>query len=117
MYHLGKVLNVMYPDEKGSKFSENAAQALIEMWDENVIIFKVSPAIAKDVKENDYVSVDYSPVAIGGGPVPRHEVVAIINESKAKKVWSKLREKLEEKKVGKKTPEIDHSLFHGKMIG
>ena len=116
MYHLGKVIYVMSPDEKGSKFSDQARQAMIEMWDDNVIIFRVNPAIARELKENDYVSVDYSPVAIGGAPVPKHEVVAIVSEPKAKKVWARLREKLEEKK-GKKRTDSDTGLFHGKMVG
>lgn len=107
----------MSPDEKGSKFSDQTTQALVEMWDENLIIFKVSPAISREIKENDYVSVDYSPVAVGGAPVPKHEITAIINEQKAKKVWAKLKEKFEQKKNEKKKPDFDFSALQGKMVG
>lgn len=117
MYHLGKVIHIMYPDEKGSKFTEQTSQALVEMWDDNMIIFKVNPSISKDIKENDYVSVDYSPVAVGGAPVPKHEIIAIVNEAKAKKIWAKMKEKLEEKKGSKKKSDMEQSAFHGKMVG
>ncbi len=117
MYHLGKVLQVMHPNEKGSNFADQITQALVEMWDENIIIFKVNSAISRDIKENDYVSVDYSPVSVGGAPVPKHEIVAIISEQKAKKVWAKLKEKLEQKRTEKKKQDFDFSHLQGKMVG
>lgn len=118
MYHVGKVIHIMSPEEKGSKFADQSSQALVEMWDDNMIIFKVNALIAKDIKENDYVSVDYSPIAVGGAPVPRHEIVAIVNEAKAKKVVQKLKEKVEQKNPKKKQDDQEHQgLFHGKMVG
>jgi len=116
MYHIGKVIHILHPEEKGSKFADQTSQALVEMWDDNLIIFKINPMIAKDIKENDYVSVDYSPIAVGGAPVPKHEIFAIINESKGKKIVQKLKEKIEQKNPKMKNDE-QQGVFHGKMIG
>ncbi len=115
MFHIGKVLEVLSSDEKGSKSSDNATHALLEMWDQNEIIFRVSPAIARDLKEGNYVLVDYSPIPVGGAPVPRHEVISIVGEAKGKKVFARLRESLEEKKRQRQTSEGAYS--PGKMIG
>lgn len=118
MFHLGKVLEIISGDEKGSRNSDNATHALLEMWDENLIIFRANPAIAKDLKEGCFVLVDYSPVAVGGAPVPRHEIVAIVNEAKGKKLLARLKDSAEEKKRQRQPPSADAGQsFHGKMIG
>ncbi|HLC79468.1 MAG TPA: hypothetical protein VJG83_03475 [archaeon] len=117
MFHIGKVIEVLSAEEKGSKSSDNATHALIEMWDENLIIFKVNGAIARDVKEGSYVLVDYSPVPVGGAPVPKHEIIAIVSEAKGKKILSKMRDSLEEKKRQKFGPGDSSAGFNGKMIG
>src|SRR3989338_6489440 len=98
MFHIGKVIEIISPEEKGSKSAENTTHALLEMWDENMIIFRVNPGIAKEIKEGSYVLVDYSPVPVAGAPVPRHEVVSIVNEAKGKKILAKLQDSLEERK-------------------
>lgn len=98
MFHIAKILEVMSPDEKGSKSSGHDTHALLEMWDENILLFAVAPQISKDVRANDIVLVDYSPVAVGGAPVPRHEISAILSEQKGKKMWAKMKEYLSKKR-------------------
>ncbi len=115
MYHLGKIIEVLPAEEKGSRSADGATHALIEMWDENLIIFRVNPAIVKDVKEGVFVLVDYSPIAVGGAPVPKHEIVSIVSEAKGKKILAKLRESLDEKKR-QRQPTFEAPV-HGKMIG
>ncbi|VVB99572.1 Uncharacterised protein [uncultured archaeon] len=118
MYHVAKVLEVMSPEEKGSKFSSASTHALVEMWDENMIIFSVSPEIAKAVKPNDIVIVDYSPVAVGGAPVPKHEVSAILSEAKGKKLWQKMKDYLGQKrKPGSAEEAFARENHPGKMVG
>lgn len=117
MFHLGKVLDVLPSDEKGARSADNAMHVLVEMWDENLIIFRANPLIAHDIKEGCFVLVDYSPIAVGGAPVPKHEIVAIVSEAKGKKILAKLRASLEEKKKPKQ-PSGDQGFFSaGKMIG
>ena len=98
MFHIGKVIEVISPTEKGAIFSENNTNALIEMWDENLIIFRVNNAIAKELKAGNYVLIDYSPVSVASAPVPRHEIVSIVPEAKGKKVFEKMQDYLESKK-------------------
>ena len=116
MFHLAKVIEVMRPDEKGSKSSDNVTHALLEMWDENMIIFRANPAIAGDLKDGVFVLVDYSPVPVGGAPVPKHEIVSIVSEAKGKKVLAKLKDSLEEKKRSR-SGSSDQFTVPGKMIG
>ena len=118
MYHIAKVIELMPWDEKGAKFSESSSYALLEMWDENIIVFSVSPKIARDVKANDFVLVDYSPIAVGGAPVPKHEVCAILSEAKGKKIWVKLRDYLAKKRGPMSAEEAFARENHpGKMVG
>ncbi len=117
MFHLAKILEVVGPEEKGSKFSDAAAFAMLEMWDENILLFRVAQNISRDVKPNDYVLVDYSPIAVGGAPVPKHEVTAILGEAKGKKLWQKMKEYLSQKRKldgSNDTPSREHA---GKMVG
>jgi len=116
LYHLGKILEVITSDEKGAKSADGQTYCLLEMWDENMIIFRASAQIAKDVKEGQHVLVDYSPVPVGGAPVPRHEIVAIISEAKGKKMLAKLKDSAEEKRKLRQ-PTVEGMPFHGKMIG
>ncbi len=117
MFHLGKIIEVISPEEKGSKSADNITHALIEMWDENLIIFKVSPVISRDLKEGSFALVDYSPVPVGGAPVPRHEIVSIVSEAKGKKIMAKLKDSMEERKKARNGQTGDGFGLPGKMIG
>jgi len=101
MYHLGKVIEIISDEEQGTQSVESQSHAMVEMWDENKVIFKVHPKIAKTIKANDFVLIDYSPVPVSSAPVPRHEVTAIVNPKKGKKLWDEMKKHLEEKKSQK----------------
>lgn len=119
MYHIAKILEVMSPEEKGAKFSESTTRVLLEMWDENILLFSVAPKISKEVRANDIVLVDYSPIAVGGAPVPRHEVAAILSESKGKKMWAKMKDYLSKKRNpdGSDGEQTNRENHQGKMVG
>ncbi len=117
MFHLAKVIEVIFPEDKGSKSAENTTHALLQMWDDNMIIFRANPAIAKDLKEGVYVLVDYSPIPVGGAPVPRHEIVSIVSEAKGKKIMAKLKDSFEEKKKSRQGQTGEGFMVPGKMIG
>ncbi len=119
MYHLAKILEVMNSDEKGAKFSGASSYALLEMWDENVLLFAIAPKISGQVKVNDIVLVDYSPIAVGGAPVPRHEVAAVLSELKGKKMWAKMKDYLSKKRNpdGSENPNSGRENHQGKMVG
>ncbi|GEM_PF-1193302 len=119
MFHLAKILEVMSSEEKGAKFSEASSHVLLEMWDENILLFSVAPKISRDVKVNDFVLVDYTPVAVGGAPVPRHEVYAILPELKGKKLWAKMKDYLSKKRNpdGSDNGNSARENHQGKMVG
>ncbi|MFH1391597.1 MAG: hypothetical protein ABIH20_04765 [Candidatus Diapherotrites archaeon] len=102
MFHLGKIIEVISDEEQGNKSAETQNHALVETWDENKLIFKVHPKISKELKKNDFVLIDFSPTPVSSAPVPRHEVTAIINPEKGKKLWAEMKSYLEKKKNEKR---------------
>ena len=98
MYHIAKVIEVIPVDEKGTKSCEPYSHALVETWDENMLIFRVNEKIVNTVKKNDFVLLDFSPVALATAPVPRHEVIEIVAPVTGKKIWKEMKDYLENKK-------------------
>jgi cytosine/adenosine deaminase-related metal-dependent hydrolase len=92
MYHPGKVVAVLSPSDKGVESSDSSVQAVLRMWDENVLTMAVSPPLAAKVKEGDMVLVDYRPTRGMSVPVPNHVVVKILRGKAADKVWHEYRE-------------------------
>ena len=119
MFHIGKVLEVLSSEDKGAKASEKGVYALLEMWDENMVVFKANAGIGRELKENDFVLVDYTPVAVGGSPVPRQEIAVILGEAKGKKAWAKLKEYIEHRKRQRSSASdsTSQNFGQGKMIG
>jgi len=74
MYHVAKVLKVISTNRDVIS-ADNYTQAMLEMWDENVITVLVHPMLAKEIKENDIVLVDYRPKK--GSPAPNMVVCKI----------------------------------------
>ncbi len=98
MYHIAKIIEVIPVEEKGTKSCESLSHSLVETWDGNRLIFKVNQKIAPYVKKGDFVLLDFSPVSLATAPVPRHEVVEIVNSTTGKKVWKEMKDYLEKKK-------------------
>ena len=98
MYHPGKVVEVIRPSEKEVVSSDASVQAVLDMWDENIITLDVSAKIAPSIKEGQVVLVDYRPDEKFEAPVPRHLVAKILEGKKAKKIWNAYAEMQERKK-------------------
>ncbi|PIT83965.1 hypothetical protein COU37_05795 [Candidatus Micrarchaeota archaeon CG10_big_fil_rev_8_21_14_0_10_45_29] len=98
MYHPGKVIEVIRPSEKEVTSSDTSVQAVLDMWDENIITLEVSAKIAAKIKEGQVVLVDYRPDEKFEAPVPRHLVAKILEGKKAKKVWEAYSQMQERKK-------------------
>jgi hypothetical protein len=60
VYHPGKVIE-LFP--KSGK--EDAAQAMVEFWDENLSIVRLDKKIERKAKNGDMVLVDYYPSTAG----------------------------------------------------
>lgn len=102
MYHLGKVLEVFRPSDKGVESADTTVQAVMRMWDENVLTMLVAPKIAGKVKEGQVVLVDYRPSPGMRTPVPNHMVVKILDGKRAENAWKAYRDIYEKQRRSEK---------------
>ena len=98
MYHPGKVIEVFRKSDKDVISSDDTAQAVLEMWDENTLTLLVNPKLVAKVKTGQMVLVDYRPDEKREAPVPKHEIVKIISGKKATRIWNIYRDIYERKK-------------------
>ena len=104
MYHPGKIIRVLSPHDANIKSHDNATQALIEMWDENVFTFLVDPQIAKDVKDGDVVLVDYTPLQQPNAV--KHTVTKILRGKNAVIIWDRYKKYFEARKQSPKQASV-----------
>ena len=86
MFHVGKVLRVFKANEKEVLAEDSSIQAMVLMWDENLLTVSAKPGIGSQLKENDIVLVDYSPVS-QNSPVPKQVITKILRGETARKTW------------------------------
>jgi len=89
MYHLARVLKLFHPDDKDIVAGDAAVQALLEMWDENVLTFRVHPLLSGKIKAGDIVLVEYD---FKGPRIPDNTVVKIVRGKTAKDAWQKMKD-------------------------
>jgi len=54
MYHIGKIVEVISPvKDKKIKSSDKSIQAVVRMWDENLMIMGVDPKLSKNLLSGD----------------------------------------------------------------
>jgi UDP-N-acetyl-D-mannosaminuronic acid transferase (WecB/TagA/CpsF family) len=98
MYHIGKVLEVWSGKEtKG----DESVQATLEMWDENVITLRADAKISKQLKQSDFVLVDYTPVMVGASATPRQLIVKILGTKAGERAWQVYKDFHKKQKVAK----------------
>ncbi len=86
MYHPGRVLEVFSTKDKNIDGVDTSTQAMLEMWDENLITVLVETQLSGKVKKDDIVLVDYRPMQ--SQPVPRMTVIKILKGPAAKRTWN-----------------------------
>ncbi|RJQ17242.1 hypothetical protein C4573_04285 [Candidatus Woesearchaeota archaeon] len=96
MFHPGKVINML--QGKDVINSDESIQAVVEMWDKNILTFSVHPKLVDKVKEGDTVLVDYRPIN-ERIPVPRHVIIKVLKGKKADEVWKTYKKFHAEKQV------------------
>jgi hypothetical protein len=97
MFHVGKVLRVFKASEKEVIGDDSTVQAMLVMWDENLLTVSVKAGIGSLIKENDIVLVDYSPSS-ANIPVPKQVATKILRGETAKKTWKEYADFFERKK-------------------
>ncbi len=98
MYHVGIVEHIISPAHKGVVSSDETVQAVVRMWDENLLILPVHKKIVKKIKKGQYVLNDYTPMS----PVSRYRnlvVVKILPAKDGKKIWDEFKGELDRRKV------------------
>lgn len=86
MYHIGLVQYTILPKEKGMVSADNSTQAVVRMWDKNLLILLVDKNIGKKVNIGDYVLCDYTPMS----PTSKHRklyITKILPKAEGKKIW------------------------------
>ncbi len=97
MFHPGKVIAVL-AGGKDEFSSDSTSQAVVMMWDENMITLEIHPKIKSKVKEGDVVIVDYRPSEKLNVPVPKQAIIKVLKGKTAKFVWDQYTEYHEKKK-------------------
>lgn len=98
VYHPGKVIEIFKKTDKDVICADESAQAVLDMWDENVLTMLASPKISARIKPGQLVLVDYRADEKHNPPVPRHEIVKIITGKRAQKIWAAYKDMLEKRK-------------------
>ncbi len=86
-FHLGKVIMAIAPGKEVIS-TDASVQAVIEMWDGNQLVLGIDDSIAPQIKQNDVVIVDYSPVIGISQAVPKQTIVKILKGKQAKDCWA-----------------------------
>lgn len=98
IHHPGEVIEIFRPGDKDIKSADNDTLATVKMWDENVMTFVVDPKIAKDIKVNDKVLVDYRLITLPENSekpivvIQKQVITKILDEEKAEKIWKEYKE-------------------------
>lgn len=102
MYHLAKVLDVFSRNSK-SIASDTSVQAHLEMWDENILIFDVHPAISDKIAKDQIVLVEYG---FHSPQVPENQIIKIMDLKQGEESWKRQKSYLNARKKQMKAAPI-----------
>lgn len=97
MFHIGKIMKVVLPKGKGIISADSTAQAMVKMWDDNLLLLEVDKKIASQLKEKDYVIADYTPVAMNS-PHRRMIITRIVRGDLGRQIWDEFGKEFEKRK-------------------
>ncbi len=103
MFHPGRVVTV-FNNKKDEISSDKEVQALVLMWDENMLTLPVHPKLGSKIKEDDVVLVDYRPVEKLGVPIPKQTIIKILKGKRGLALWDKYIEYHEQRKRSASRP-------------
>ncbi len=110
MYHVGRVLEVFTGDDKSVIGFDNTAQALLDMWDENMITVAIDSHLSKLIKKDDIVLVDYTPIQSGQ---PRMAIIKILRGEIAKRTWKNYKDNFEKLRAKGATKAVSKQSYVG----
>ncbi|MBI5227239.1 hypothetical protein HY988_01505 [Candidatus Micrarchaeota archaeon] len=106
MYHIGIVEQVISPDKNGVISSDLSFQAVVRMWDENLLMLGVDKKIGRRVKKGDYVVADYTPIS-AVSPHRKLLITKILSPDQGNLVWAEFKNEFDRKRSGMPAPQ-DH---------
>ncbi len=115
IYHIGRVIEIFSNKDKKIISADTDVQATLEMWDDNILTFRVAPKISNVIKNNDIVLVDYRPTSTKN-PIPKNLIVKIIKDDKGERVWKAYRQSFQ-KRSGNKRPVTQVSPARPEYVG
>ena len=98
MYHIGIVQHVILPDRKGVISADASVQAVVRMWDNNLLILLVDKRIGKRVRTGDYVLSDYTPMS----PTSKHRklyITKILPKNEGSSIWKEFQTEFDRRKA------------------
>ena len=98
MFHIGKVKKIIGAKNKDVISTDTSVQAMVKMWDNNLLILEVDSKLAVKLKDNDFVIADYRPVA-NNSPHRRMKIIKILRGELGKKVFNEFVGEYEAKKT------------------
>jgi hypothetical protein len=96
MYHIGIVQHLISPGKAVS--SDASVQAVVRMWDANLLILGVEKKIGRKVRKNDFVLADYTPLS----PESNHRkltIVKILPPEEGSRIWADFQDELDRKRA------------------
>ncbi|MBU0533140.1 hypothetical protein KKB44_06625 [Candidatus Micrarchaeota archaeon] len=97
MFHVGTIVEVINPKSKGIVSADDSIQAVVRMWDNNLLILEVDKKIGRKIKKKDYVLCDYMPMS----PESRHRnlrITKVLSNEQGKKIWGEFQGEVERRK-------------------
>ncbi len=97
LYHVGLVEQVISPERSVS--ADLTFQAVVKMWDDNLLMLGVDKKIGKRLKKGDYVVADYTPIT-SSSPHRKLLITKILSQDQGNMVWAEFRNEFERKRAG-----------------
>ncbi|MBD3210137.1 hypothetical protein GF318_02035 [Candidatus Micrarchaeota archaeon] len=97
MFHVGKIMEVINPKAKGTVSADKSVQAVVRMWDSNLLILGVDSKLSRKIKERDFVLCDYMPMT----PESKHrnlKITKILPKKQGDKIWREFEGEVERRR-------------------
>jgi hypothetical protein len=97
LYHIGIVQHIISPG-KGVVSSDESVQAVVRMWDANLLILGVDSKISKKVKKNDYVIADYTPLSPDSGN-RKLTIIKVLSLDEGSSIWAEFQDEFDKRRA------------------
>jgi len=83
---------------KGIVGSDASVQAVVKMWDANLLILGVDRKLAKIVKKGDYVLADYTPLS-DNSPNRKLLLIKILPVDAGSRIWAEFQDEYDRRRA------------------